>query len=189
MLEKFVTHSLVFLSMLAAAGITAAAESEQSFAAKALVGDGPYEIKGESGVFGYVVASSAVTVTFKPCSGDSFEVDRKKLQRTKFKCGDSPSPDQNPLVVSCDNAENPSYVGLAAKAYEQKDRPIGTAYYLTSNGESRITSYPIEPEEMAVEIDAVKELRDCGKTVVGFGDTGKPLLQVIGTTDALQISD
>ncbi|WP_322884915.1 hypothetical protein U8C32_15020 [Sinorhizobium medicae] len=173
------------LSMIASPEVAAADKAEVT-TAKALVGDGPYEIKGESGVFGYVVASSTVSVTFKPCSGDSFEVERKKLRRTKFKCGDAPSPDQNPLIVSCDDTD--AYVGLASAAYDQKDRPIGTAYYLSSSGENTIIDV-VAPEQMAAEIDDVKELRDCGRSVVGFGGTGKPLLQVIDTTDSLQITD
>lgn len=188
MLGKFATVSLALLCAVAATE-TVADDKVPELLAKIVVGDGPYEIDGESGVFGYVVASSAVTVTFKPCSGDSFEVDRKKLRKTKFKCEDSPSPNQNPLVVSCENTDNKWYRVVADAAYGEKYRPIGTTFYLAGDSADSVASVVVKPEQMAVEIDSVKQLKDCGGTVVGFDDKGQPLLHVLDTTEALQLSD
>jgi hypothetical protein len=153
---------------------------------KIIVGDGPYEIKDESGVIGFVVAIAGNSVTFKPCTGESFSLDRNKLLRTKNKCTNAPSPDENPLVANCGNAWNGWDKTKVAKAI-RGDEPVGTTF--VSNSENEIVAQAMDAAQMAAAIDSVAQLKDCGQYTIGFDKQGEINLRIIQPMQAIRLEN
>lgn len=177
----------VYISAILVSPSALAQNSDIQAMARIIVGDGPYEIKGESGVFGFVVASTAAMVTFKPCVGSSFEVEKNKLVKTNFKCKDSPSSDEHPLVASCNNTDKYWDDAAATMMAHQNDLPIGTTFYEKDKSSDTMAMVVVGTEKMAGVIDSVKELKDCGKFTVGFDNSGKAVVHVIGTMQAVKL--
>ncbi|WP_210213498.1 hypothetical protein [Mesorhizobium sp. M4A.F.Ca.ET.090.04.2.1] len=147
---------------------------------------GPYEVKGESGVIGFVVAWAGDVVTFKPCTGDSFSLDRKKLLFTKNKCADSPSSNENPLVASCNNALKWD-VQIVAEAVRD-DGPIGKTFFKKA-GAAPVTVVMADPKQAAATVDAAYQLKDCGQYVVGFDKYGSAMVGLVPSIQAIQLDD
>lgn len=71
-----------------------------------VLGDGVYEVKGDRGIFGYIVdAAEKEIVMFQPCDGMPREIEKAKLRKTSAKCGDDAPQNMFPLKVSCDEQE------------------------------------------------------------------------------------
>ncbi|MBA1140247.1 hypothetical protein [Mesorhizobium neociceri] len=177
--------------VLAAVAITPALTQDQSdiFKISLVKSAGPYEIKGESGVIGMVVSRAGDTVVFKPCTGDSFELDRRRLISTNNKCADSPSTDENPLVASCDKALNGWNVALYTQAIKN-DGPIGTTFF-QKPGEMVLGSVVLDAKKMAATIDSASQLKDCGPAlgVVGFDKEGLAKVSLIPSLEAIQLDE
>ncbi|MER8431398.1 hypothetical protein [Mesorhizobium caraganae] len=178
--------------MFAAIVATPAQSQDQSDVLKMLLlvkSAGPYEIKGESGVIGMVVARTGNLVTFKPCTGDSFELDKSKLISTNNKCANSPSSDENPLIASCDTVQKGWDVALYAQAVKD-DGPIGTTFF-QKPGEMVLASATPDPKKLAATVDSAMELKDCGPTLgfVGFDKDGLAKVSLIPSTQAIQLDD
>lgn len=147
---------------------------------------GPFEVKGESGVIGFVVGWAGDVVTFKPCTGDSFSLDRKRLVSTKSKCANSPSSDENPLVVSCNNAKKWDVQTVAAAV--QDNGPIGKTFF-KKPGEEVVTALLADPKQAATTVDAAYQLKDCGQYVVGFDKNGAAMVGLVISSQAIQLDD
>ncbi|MER9259005.1 hypothetical protein [Mesorhizobium sp. M0619] len=177
--------------MFTSVAITPALTQDQSDIFKVLLvkSAGPFEIKGESGVIGMVVSRSGDMVMFKPCTGDSFELDRRQLISTSNKCADSPSTDENPLVVSCDNALKGWDVGLYTQAVKN-DGPIGTTFF-EKPGEMVLGSVLLDANKMAATIDTASQLKDCGPAlgVVGFDKAGFAKVSLIPSIEGIQLDE
>lgn len=151
-----------------------------------VVGDGPFEIKNESGVIGFVVAMQGRTVTFRPCVGETFSLDRERLVRTNNKCKDAPSTDQNPLVASCNDA----WIGLdKAKVAEviKGTEPVGTTF-VSANDQS-VLAQAMNPDQMMTAVDEVAQLKDCGQYTIGYDNEGRVNLSIIKPMQAIQLND
>lgn len=149
---------------------------------------GPYEVKGESGVIGFVVASSGEMVTFKPCVGDSLTLNRKQLVSTKNNCANSPSPNENPFVANCNNAAKQWDVALFADA-SNDDGAIGKTF--TKGANAQVVAMLADPKQVAVTVDAADQLKDCGPSygVVGFDKDGIAKVSLIPSAQAIQLDD
>lgn len=150
---------------------------------------GPYEIKGESGVIGFVVASSGDMVRFKPCTGDSMMLNRKQLVSTKNDCANSPSPNENPFVANCNSAVKRWDVRLLSDALHD-DGPIGKTY-TKKPGEMVMAAMIADPKQVAATVDAADQLKDCGPAygVVGFDRDGVAKVSLIPSAQAIQLDE
>lgn len=184
MFGRFVSFSLLVL--LAVPHPSFGDDIELAGRRKIVVGDGPYEIKDESGVIGFVVATAGNFVTFKPCSGESFSLDRNKLLPTKNKCKNAPSPDENPLVVNCGNAWDGWDKTKVAQAIKGNE-PVGTTFFTTSDNE--IVAQAMDPTQMAAVIDSVAQLKDCGQYTIGFDKQGESNLRIIQPMQAIHLEN
>jgi hypothetical protein len=160
------------------------ASADDAVIAKIVVGDGPFEVVGESGIFGFVVARKAKLVTFKPCTGDPFEIESKKLKRTKFKCEDGPSPDPHPLQVNCGDAEK-FWDKEAAKVALEPDATLGSIFFEKDKTVKMVAS--ASSDMLKGAFSKVAQFKDCGDWTVGFGDSGAPLVHVIKASEVNQI--
>ncbi|RUW98962.1 hypothetical protein EOA30_24900 [Mesorhizobium sp. M8A.F.Ca.ET.059.01.1.1] len=147
---------------------------------------GPFEVKGESGVIGFVVGWAGDVVTFKPCTGDSFSLDRKRLKTTTSKCADSPSTDENPLVVSCNNALK--WDTQTVTVAVQDDGPVGKTFF-KKPGEQVVTALMADPKQVATTVDAGYQLKDCGQYVVGFDKNGAAAVGLVKSMQVIQLDD
>lgn len=147
---------------------------------------GPYEVKGESGVIGFVVAWAGDSVTFKPCTGDSFSLDRKRLVSTKNKCTNSPPPDEHPLVASCDEFLKGWDIKTVVAAV-QDDGPIGKTF-VKKPGDAQVTTVMADSAQAAATVDAGYQLKDCGQYTVGFDKMGIAKFGLIPSTQAMQLN-
>ena len=177
-------NPIVVLVLLVVCG-QASADDIKPEDAKVVVTDGPFEVVGESGIYGFVIARKATTVTFKPCVGQTFDVERNKLKRTHFTGDDGASPDTHPLIVTC--AESDKYWDKAAAqiASEQKDTTVGTVYYKGLKGIEMTAS--VAPNVLTKTFDDVVRFKDCGSWSVGFGQKGAPLVHVLTVPEATKM--
>lgn len=151
-----------------------------------VVGDGPFEIKNESGVIGFVVAMEGKTVTFRPCVGETFSLERERLVRTNNKCKDAPSTDQNPLVASCNDAWidlDKTKVAEAIKGTE----PVGTTF--VSASDNSVHPKTMNTDEMMTAVRNVAHLRDCGRFTIGYDTEGKVNLNIIKPMQTIQLDN
>lgn len=184
MFGRFV--SLSFLMMIAMPHLSHSEDIELALKRKIVVGDGPFEIKDEGGVIGFIVATAGNTVTFKPCIGETFSLDREKLLRTKNKCKDAPSPDENPLVANCDDAWEGWDKAKVAQAIKGNDA-VGTTFF--ENGENEVFAKAMDPGQMEAAFDGVAQLRDCGRYVIGIDTEGKINLSIVQPMQAIQFEN
>lgn len=153
---------------------------------KIVVGDGPFEVKDEGGVIGFVVAMQGNIVTFKPCIGDTFSLASERLLPTKNKCKNAPSPDGNALVANCNDAWdgwNKTKVAAAVKGTET----VGTI--LSSAGDDKVIAQAMNPEQVIAAFDGVAELQDCGQYTIGINADGKVNLSIIQSRQAIQFDN
>ncbi|SDA97361.1 hypothetical protein [Mesorhizobium qingshengii] len=183
MFKRFVLTSGMLAQLMAVP--THAQDQVISLKNNLIVGDGPFEVKGESGVIGFVVARAGDLVTFKPCTGASFPLDRKQLLATKNKCENSPSTDEHPLIVKCGDALQGWDKVQIAQAVGS-NVPIGTAFF-QKEGETAIASVTLNPNQMASAIDSVDQFKDCGQFVVGFDKEGEAKVSLIPAMQAIQL--
>ncbi len=153
---------------------------------KIVVGDGPFEIKDEGGVIGFIVAMQGNIVTFKPCIGDTFSLASERLLPTKNKCNDAPSPDGNALVANCNDAWDgwdKTKIAAAVKGTET----VGTI--LLSAGDDKVVAQTMSPEQVIAAFDGVAELQDCGQYTIGINADGMINLSIIQSVQAIQFDN
>ncbi|RWP51363.1 hypothetical protein [Mesorhizobium sp.] len=179
----FAKSAIVSLaSMLLIAPLAAAEESVQvarKTVTKIVAGDGPFEIKGEAALFGYVTEIKGPTATFQPCSGEKFDVNIDELKRTKLDCSAAPPPDQTPLGVSCKNAD--LFWGAFAPVLEaQQNRPVGSTYVAAQN--------QVQPsDDVKAALADIRQIRNCNQSVVGVDSHGMTVIQIVPTTEKLDV--
>ncbi len=183
-MKIFVKNSVLALCVFLGSVSYVAADDADAIIAKLVVGDGPFEVVGESGIFGFVVARKAKLVTFKPCTGDPFDIESKKLKRTKFRCEDGASPDPHPLEVKCGDSEK-FWDIEAAKVAMEPGATLGTIFFEKGKGVEMVASAP--SEVLKGTFSKVAQLKDCGDWLIGFGSSGAPLVHVIKAPEANQI--
>ncbi|WP_349434305.1 hypothetical protein [Pararhizobium sp. A13] len=184
MFGRFVSLSLLLI--IAIPHQSFGDDIELAMRRKIVVGDGPFEIKDEGGVIGFIVATAGNSVTFKPCTGESFSLNRDKLLRTKNKCKDAPSPDENPLVANCGDAWDGWDKTKVVQAIKG-DEPVGTTFFSTSDNE--IFAQAMDPTQMAAAMDSVAQLKDCGQYTIGFDTQGKINLSIVQPMQAIRFDN
>lgn|GEM_PF-2126729 len=160
-----------------------AALAQEEFA-KLVVGDGPFEVSGNNGIFGFVIARKTSTVTFKPCHGPTFEIETNKLKRTTLKCEDGAAPNPHPLNVSCAYA-NTILLAQIPKIESSNSVAIGTVY--EENGKNVTVVDKPSPKLISDTFSKVAQFKACGDVTIGFGTTGAPVVNVVPVPIANQI--
>ena len=153
---------------------------------KIVVGDGPFEIKDEGGVIGFVVAMQGNTVTFKPCVGETFSLASERLLRTKNKCKDAPSPDGNALVANCNDAWD-GWDKTKIAATVKGTEPVGTTFLSASD--YTVFAQEMSPDQVIAAFDGVAALKDCGRYTIGINADGKVNLSIIQSMQAIQFDN
>ncbi|AZO24782.1 hypothetical protein EJ070_31695 [Mesorhizobium sp. M1E.F.Ca.ET.045.02.1.1] len=150
----------------------------QKTVTKIVAGDGPFEIKGEAALFGYVTAIKGPTATFQPCSGEKFDVDISELKRTKLNCGSEPPPDQAPLGVSCKNADE--LWGAFAPVLAQEKSTVGSTYVAAQN--------QVQPSDsVKAALADIRQIRNCNQSVVGVDSHGTTVMQIVPASEKLDV--
>jgi hypothetical protein len=144
--------------------------------------DGPYELDGSTGVFGFVVARSAGKATFRPCTGPMFDVDDNKLKPTKSTCKDEAPDDGNSFSVGCGGGVNvPSQV-MAAIGKNASNGTAGTLFELNSSSEVNV--YATYDADVASQIKSIDRMASCGSWNIGYDSKGTDLMHFLSTDDA-----
>ena len=153
---------------------------------KLLIVDGPYELVGTTGVYGFVVARSGAKATFRPCTGPMIDVDQNKLKHTSLQCGDQAPDNGNPVTaVACPKSVDvPSQMMAAVK--ENTQAPIGT--YFAMNKTSTVEVFASYDMNSRNQLKAVVYIENCGAWAVGLDKQGKDVLHFLSSDDA-KLSD
>lgn len=162
----------------------ASAQGGQSEDTKLLISSAMYEVDGESGLFGLVVSVAEKKALFKPCYGPAFEIEQERLRSTKFTCEDAPSPDPNPLIVSCREGDAQwDEVAAVAAAQVQRMGNVSSTVSVASDGTILLEDVP--KETVAKIMNAVSQFKNCGQWTVGFSIEGEPIMHVLHADVAL----
>ncbi|MGO8224738.1 hypothetical protein HA464_06775 [Rhizobium leguminosarum bv. trifolii] len=144
--------------------------------------DGPYELDGSTGVFGFVVARSAGKATFRPCTGPMFDVDDNKLKPTKSTCKDEAPDDGNSFSVGCGGGINvPSQV-MTAIGKNASNGTAGTFFEMGSSSEVKV--YATYDDDVASKIKSIDRMASCGNWNIGYDSKGTDLMHFLSTDDA-----
>ncbi|MCB5204434.1 hypothetical protein LH464_18360 [Neorhizobium sp. T786] len=165
-------NCLVALAVLCSA-VSGSAEDR---VAKLLLGDGPFEVVGDNGIFGFVVTRSETTTTvkFKPCYGPPFDIETQRLKRTTIDCAQGPSPDTYPLQVRCGDMNE---LRSAQTKASSDDIAIGTIYEVHDDVISAINK--ASSKEINAAFADVSEFRACGDWTVGYTATGAAAVTIV----------
>jgi hypothetical protein len=146
-----------------------------------MIVDGPYELDGSTGVYGFVVARSAGKATFRPCTGPMFDVEDNKLKPTKSSCKDEAPDDGNSFSVGCGGGINvPSQV-IAAIGKNAENSTAGTFFEMGSSSEVNV--YATYDESVASAIKGIKRMASCGSWNIGYDSKGTDLMHFLSTDD------
>jgi hypothetical protein len=149
---------------------------------KLLIVDGPYELVGATGVYGFVVARSGAKATFRPCTGPMIDVDQNKLKRTSLQCKDEAPENGNPVsTAACPKTLNiPSPMIAAVK--ENAQAPVGTFFAMSKA--STVEIYASSDTNSQKQLGAVAHMQNCGAWAVGLDEKGKEVLHFLSSDDA-----
>lgn len=149
---------------------------------KLMIVDGPYELQGSTGIYGFVVARSGGKATFRPCTGPMVDVDDNRLKRTKSTCADEPPTDGNPFSVGCGGGvEVPSQV-KAAIAKEGPTSALGTIFEMGSTSEVQV--YATYDNTAASKIKGIDRMATCGDWNIGFDASGADIMHFLSKDNA-----
>ncbi|NKJ03778.1 hypothetical protein [Rhizobium sp. SG741] len=149
---------------------------------KLMIVDGPYELQGSTGIYGFVVARSGGKATFRPCTGPMIDVDDNRLKRTKSTCADEPPTDGNPFSVGCGGGvEVPSQV-KAAIAKEGPTSALGTIFEMRSTTDVQV--YATYDDTAASKIKGIDRMATCGNWNIGFDASGTDIMHFLSKDDA-----
>jgi hypothetical protein len=149
---------------------------------KLLIVDGPYELVGATGVYGFVVARSGAKATFRPCTGPMIDVDQNKLKHTSLQCKDEAPENGNPVsTAACPKTlDIPS--PMIAAVNQNAQAPVGTFFAMSKT--STVEVYASSDVNSQKQLGAVAQIQNCGAWAVGLDEKGKDVLHFLSSDDA-----
>lgn len=181
---RIVRNNYLAVAALLASAIPVSAQDDEVL--RLLLGDGPFEVVGDNGLFGFVVAryEAKTTVRFKPCYGPAFDIETEKLKRTTINCDGAPSPETHPLKVDCEAAER-----LRLAQYKALEAGVGTM--IGTIYEVEHDTLQAADEASSAEISAafadVEEFKVCGDWTVGYTAAGAAAVTIVPVPAAQRI--
>ncbi|MDX1149781.1 hypothetical protein [Sinorhizobium medicae] len=144
-----------------------------------VLGDGVYEMKGDRGVFGYILdAAEKEIVMFQPCDGTPRAIEKAKLRKTSAKCGDDAPPNMHPLKVSCEEQESTWQKAAAEiERLPANEMMVGKVWALDTKSPSAVIKQSWE--DVMAQASKSVGVGYCGNIPVVVSKEGEALMKII----------
>lgn len=132
--------------------------------------DGPYKLKSEIGIFGFITQRSGGKVLFQPCQGEAKEISASELEETKNTCADGGGQS---FASMCQDKYQIDFPALLVES-DVKNWGIGNIYE-TSGREIKA-----EGRSVAIYAKRISRLKACDNGwTIAYDQNGDMITQML----------
>lgn len=171
----FFHYFLILVVSLSFSGSTLSQDNKLSdiFA----VVDGPYKLKSEIGIVGFVTQRTGEKVLFQPCTGEAQEVAASELERTQNNCADG---EGDSFASTC--VETYKYESIANTLIQESSDSveIGNIYKASND------ILTVEPNSSSIFARKLHQLKACSDIwTIAYDENGNMIAQLLAIDSRL----